>query len=80
MIVQIECNDRGEIKSVAGPRLISLAHGARAMMGRIPSPGHTIVEIEVAEVQHDRDFDGMQKVKKYYRVTDHPDRPRLVAR
>ena len=80
MRVQIEFDNNGEILSVAYPISIKLPDGSEAMTGRIPKPGLSIVEVEVEDVQHERDWEGLQKVMKSYRVTGHPHEPRLVRK
>jgi hypothetical protein len=80
MIVQIEYDDNGEIKSVAGSASIKLPDGSKGMIRRIPRPGHKIAEVEAEDVQHDRDFDGLRRVMESYRVTGHPPKPRLSPR
>lgn len=80
MKLQIEYDDKGEIRSIAGPTLVTMPHGARALVGRAATRGHYIAEIEVEDVKHDRDFENMKKAKEHYRVIDHPHRPRLAAK
>ncbi len=80
MRVQIEFDDNGEIRSVAGPISVKMGDGTEGMVGRSPRSGHSIFEVEVEEVQHEHDFKGLRKVMKSYRVTDHPHKPRLARR
>jgi hypothetical protein len=65
MLVEIEYNEKGEITSVAGS-------GPAVSSGRIARPNHRIVALEVEEIRHERDFEGLRKVVEGYRVTGHP--------
>jgi hypothetical protein len=80
MRVQIEFDENGKIRSVAGPVSIKLRDGSNAMSRRIPNPGHSIIEAEVEEVRYERDIEGLSKVMKSYHVTGHPHEPRLVRK
>jgi hypothetical protein len=77
MLVQIEFNGKGQIRSIAGPSSIKMPDGTEARLARVPRKGHGIVELEAEEVKHERDFEGLQKVMKNYRVMGHPKEPRL---
>jgi hypothetical protein len=80
MRIQIEHDDSGEIKSVAGPVSVRFSDDSEGTCGRTPSEGHWIVEVEAEEVQHELDFDGFRKVIATYRVAGHPHQPLLVPR
>jgi hypothetical protein len=78
MRVQIEFDEKGQIRSIAGASSIEMPDGTEAGLARVPRPGHAIVELEVEDIRHARDFEGVQRVVKNYRVTGHPKEPRLV--
>lgn len=80
MRVQIEFDDNGEIRSVAGAISIKKSDGSEGMAGRIPRTHHSVIELEVQDVRDQRDFDGLQKLLKNYRVIGHPKNPRLERR
>jgi hypothetical protein len=80
MRIQIEFDENGEIRSVAGPISIKLPDGSHGMVGRSPHPGHTSIEVEVEGVRHERDFEGLRKVMKNYRMTGHPKEPCLARK
>lgn len=73
MRIQIEYNDAGEIKSVAGA-------GPSVNTGRIARAHHKIAVIDTEEVRHERDFEGLRRVFESCRVTGHPGRPSLTRK
>jgi hypothetical protein len=73
MRIQVEYDDNGEIKSVAGA-------GPNVSTGRLPSPNHRIAVVHTEEVRHERDFEGLRKVVEGHRVTGHPHEPRLTPK
>jgi hypothetical protein len=80
MRVQVEFDQSGELRSISGYVVVKMNDGSTGRSGRRARPGHSIVEFEVADVQHERDFDGLRKVMKTYRVTGHPHNPLLEAK
>jgi hypothetical protein len=80
MIVHVEYNEAGQIRSVASAATVEFADGSKGKVGRRPSPGHSILEIVTVDVRHERDLEGLRKVKENYRVTGHPHQPRLVSK
>jgi len=78
MRVQIEFDEKGEIRSVAGCVSVKMTDGSTAAAGRFPRPGHSIFEADVEGVRHERDFEGLRSVMKHYRVIGHPQAPRLA--
>jgi len=80
MRMQVEFDEKGEIRSASGCVTVEMRDGSTARSGRHARPGHNIVEFEVAEIQHERDIDGFRKLMKGYRVTGHPHQPRLEPR
>jgi|RhiMetdeSRZDD1v2_1073273.scaffolds.fasta_scaffold35575_7 hypothetical protein len=78
MVVQIEFDESGQIRSIAGVTSIKMPDATEARLARVPRQGHTIVELETEDIKHERDFEGLQKVMKNYRITGHPKEPRLV--
>jgi hypothetical protein len=80
MVVHVEYNEAGHIRSVACVATAEFADGSKGRVGRRPSPGHSILEIVTADVRHERDVDGLRKVKENYRVAGHPHQPRLVGK
>lgn len=78
MIIQVEYDDKGVIKSVAGPASITLPDGSTGTIARIPAPGHQIAEVETELVRDRRDVDGMRQIKEGYQVTGHPHKPTLA--
>lgn len=73
MRIQIEYNDAGEIKSLAGA-------GPSVRTGRIARPNHKIAVIDTEEVRHEHDFDGLRRVVETYRITGHPHQPCLTRK
>jgi hypothetical protein len=80
MRVQVEFNDKGEIQSVSGCVTVKMPDGSTGRSGRRARPGHAIAEFEVAEVQRERDFEGLREVKAKYCVKGHPHHPTLEAK
>jgi len=78
MIIQVEYDDKGDIKSVASPASITFPDGSKGTIRRIPASGHEIAEVETELVRNDRDIDGLRKVKEDYRVIGHPQNPTLA--
>jgi hypothetical protein len=79
MIIQVEYDDKGDIKSVAIPASITFPDGSKGAMRRIRASGHEIAEVETELVRNDRDIDGLRKVKDGYRVIGHPQNPTLAT-
>ena len=52
MRVQIEFDEKGEIRSVAGCVSVKMTDGSTAAAGRFPRPGHSIFEADVEGVRH----------------------------
>lgn len=80
MIIQIEYDDKGDIKSVAGPASITLDDGSEGTIARFPAHGYQIAEVETELVRNERDIDGMRQIKEGYHVTGHPRKPTLAPR
>jgi hypothetical protein len=78
MLIQVEYDDKGDIKSVASPASITFPDGSKGTIRRIPASGHEIAEVETELVRHGRDIDGLRKVKEGYRVVGHPQNPTLT--
>jgi hypothetical protein len=73
MRIQVEYNDAGAIKSVAGA-------GPSVSTGRIARANHKIAVIDIEEVRHEHDFDGLRRIVENYRVTAHPHRASLTRK
>jgi len=73
MRIQLEYNDAGEIKSVAGA-------GPSVSTGRIARPHYKIAVFDTEEVRHEHDFDGLRKVVEGHRVIGHPHEARLARK
>jgi hypothetical protein len=80
MRILVEYDADGTIQSVAYVQLISTPEGAEVSAQRRPKPGHTIIEVETEEVQHERDVQGLKRLVEGYRVTGHPDQPTLTSK
>jgi hypothetical protein len=74
MKILVEHDDIGNIYAVA------LATGTSAITVLQPGPGRLISEVEAANVQHEKDYEGLRSVRHEYRVEGHPTQPRLVAK
>jgi len=80
VLVQVEYDERGEIRSIAAVVTAEFPDGSKGMSGRIASPGYQMAELDADEVQHARDIAGLKKVKESYRVTGQPHAPRLARK
>jgi hypothetical protein len=80
MRVLVEHDDSGEIRSVSSVASIESPDGSVMRARRVAAPGFSVSEVEAEAVQHERDLEGLRKVKEGYRVTGHPDQPRLAPR
>lgn len=80
MIIQVEYDENGEIKSIAGRASITLPDGSRGTIARFPSRDHQIAEMDTELVRNERDIDGMRQIKEGYHVTGHPHKPTLAPR
>ncbi|MBJ7603379.1 MAG: hypothetical protein JF888_09365 [Candidatus Dormibacteraeota bacterium] len=78
MRVLVEHDESGEIRSVSTVVAIESSEGSAMRARRIADPGFSLSEVEADVVEHERDVEGLRKLREAYRVTGHPDQPHLT--
>jgi hypothetical protein len=59
---------------------IGVAVGTSATTVLRAGPGRHLSQVEAPQVQHEKDYDNLRKIKHHYQVEGHPSQPSLRKR